>query len=117
MGGSTSYHAGLAAEDIVERAYCDRGFLPLSRRWRGSAGEIDVIIGNATQIVFVEVKKSKSFTRAAAALSERQTRRILQTASEFLATQPDGLLTDARVDVALVDDAGHTRIIENALGH
>jgi len=35
-------------------------------------------------------------------------------APEFLETMPNGQLTDARIDVALVDDIGRIDVIENA---
>lgn len=61
MNGSTSYHAGLAAEDIVAQDYARRDHGIAARRWRGKSGEIDLIAREGDTVVFVEVKKSHSF--------------------------------------------------------
>ncbi len=88
----------------------------LHRRWRGAAGEIDLILRDGETLVFVEVKKSRSFARAADRLSPAQMHRIAAAAAEFLGTQPRGQLSDMRFDVALVDGSGEVRIVENAFG-
>lgn len=115
MSGSVSYHAGLTAEHGVARDYLNRGFRLRAERYRGRAGEIDLIVHDGAQVVFVEVKKSKSHSGAAARLSQRQINRIFRSASEFLAGEPNGQDTDARFDVALVDQSGQIEILENAL--
>ena len=111
------YHAGLSAEQRIAQDYERRGFAVTRQRWRGDAGEIDLITRDANGLVFVEVKKSRSFARAAERLSTRQMARIYASASQFLAGEPDGQLTNVRFDVALVDHAGAFEIIENAFGH
>jgi putative endonuclease len=116
MTGTVSYHAGLAAEDIVARDYQRRGSAVAHRRWRGEAGEIDLIAREGDLIVFVEVKKSRTFDLAALRLGRRQMDRLCNAALEFLAGEPKGQLTEMRFDVALVDGRGTTRIIENAFG-
>ncbi len=108
--------AGLAAEDIVARHYARRGGVVAHRRWRGAGGEIDLVAREADRVVFIEVKKSRCFDRAAGALGPRQMARICRTAEEFLGGEPLGLLTEMRIDLALVDGCGSVRIIENAFG-
>ncbi|WP_341366980.1 YraN family protein [Yoonia sp. BS5-3] len=116
MTGSVGYHAGRVAEDIVERDYLQRNCRPLARRWRGHSGEIDLILRDTdgAGLIFVEVKKSKSFGQASRKLGPRQMERICSAASEFLANEPCGQLTDLRFDVALVNGAGQVQVIENA---
>jgi len=111
-----NYFAGLAAEHSVARAYVQRGYVISQERWRGSAGEIDLIAAKGDALVFIEVKKSKSIDRAVARLGVRQQFRIRNTASEYLAFADLGMDTDARFDVALVDSLGQVHIIENAFG-
>lgn len=111
--GLTSYHAGKAAEDIVALAYARNGNETLAKRWRGSAGEIDLIAKNGEGVIFIEVKKSKSHARAAQRITPRQLERIYGAGSEFLGTMPKGQLTDVRIDVALVDEVGRVNVIEN----
>jgi len=117
MSGLTSYHAGLAAEDAVETHYVRTGYAISDRRWRGAGGEIDLVARNGEDLIFVEVKKSRDFARAAEQLSQRQMMRIYNTASEFLAGEPNGQDTNVRFDVALMDGTGHIQVIENAFGH
>lgn len=115
--GRTGHHAGAAAEDIVARHYEARSMPVAARRWRGTGGEIDLICRDGDDLVFVEVKKSVSFDRAALGLSARQIERIVATASEFAAAEPRGELTPMRFDLALVDGSGRLRLVENALAH
>jgi putative endonuclease len=110
-----NYHAGLAAEDSTLRHYAQAGYALLARRWRGIQGEIDLILQRGADVVFVEVKKSRSFDHAVARLGGAQMARIWQTAEQFLGTQPLGLNTPARVDVALVNSMGQVQVIENAM--
>ncbi|MEM5543819.1 YraN family protein [Sulfitobacter sp. AS92] len=112
-----AYHAGIAAENRIAQDYERRGFAIARRRWRGRAGEIDLILRDGAALIFVEVKQSRSFARAAESLSSRQMQRIYRSAEEFLAGEPAGSLTEVRFDVALVDGQGATEIIENAFGH
>ena len=68
-------------------------------------------------LVFVEVKQSSDFDRAAARVSPRQMKRLYAKAEEYLDQMPNVFLTDVRFDVALVNALGEVRIIENAFGH
>ncbi|ASM70893.1 MULTISPECIES: YraN family protein [Roseobacteraceae] len=114
--GEMAYHAGIAAEDRISTDYERRGFPIVQRRWRGKKGEIDLIAQDGDGLVFIEVKHSKTFDRAAARLSAAQMRRIYAAAEEYLGHMPRGSLTEVRFDVALVNGQGETRIIENAFG-
>lgn len=116
MSGSVGYHAGLAAEAAVRRHYERRGLALAAERWRGQGGEIDLILKEGDAVIFVEVKKSRSHAGAAARVSQRQMQRIYSAASEYLETCPRGQLTEARFDVALVDQSGGIEVLENAFG-
>jgi putative endonuclease len=116
MRGKMAYLSGLAAEDRVADDYLRRGFQTTRRRWRGKSGEIDLIAQHDDRLIFVEVKHAKSFDRAIESLSQHQIDRILATAGEYLAEMPNGLSTDVRIDVALVDGAGQIKVLENAIG-
>jgi putative endonuclease len=116
VSGLTGYRAGLSAEAAVEVHYARAGHTIAARRWRGRAGEIDLILRDGDGFIFVEVKKSRDFAAAAARLSPRQMQRICLAAQEFLADAPRGLDTPMRLDVALVDAVGRVEVIENAFG-
>lgn len=117
MRGRQNYHAGIAAENRIAQDYERRGFAVDRRRWRGRSGEVDLILRDGAEVIFVEIKKSRSFARAAENLSRRQMQRIYRSAEEFIGGEPAGSLTEVRFDVALVDGIGQFEIIENAFGH
>ncbi|MGR3321180.1 MAG: YraN family protein [Pseudooceanicola sp.] len=110
-----SYLAGAAAEDSVAEYYRRRGLDLAERRWRGQAGEIDLIFRDGTTLVFVEVKQGPDFDRALAHLGPAQIVRLCRAAEEFAGREPSGSLTDMRFDVGLVNGRGEVRILENAL--
>jgi putative endonuclease len=109
-----NYLAGHAAEASVARHYEDRGVAICARNWRGITGEIDLIGRKGDVVVFVEVKQSRSHDLAASHISAAQIGRIFATVDEFLAGEPRGLLTDVRIDLALVDGQGRIDVVENA---
>lgn len=112
--GLTNYLAGHAAEASVARHYEDRGIAICARNWRGITGEIDLIGREGDVVVFVEVKQSRTHDLAATHISRAQIGRIFATVDEFVAGEPKGLLTDVRIDLALVDSLGRIEVVENA---
>ena len=112
--GALAYHGGLAAEEIVASDYARRGLPAVRRRWRGSWGEIDLVIEDGPRVIFVEVKKAASHDAAALRLGPAQLSRIAASGTEYLDSMPGRGLTECRVDLALVDDGGRVEIIENA---
>lgn len=115
MSGLKSYLAGKAAEDAVLAAYSAQGHRLVCRRWRGPGGEIDLVMSKAGEVVFVEVKSSRSFAQAVTHLSRHQIRRLLASAEAALGFFAAGSLTPMRFDVALVDAQGQIDVIPNAL--
>jgi putative endonuclease len=113
--GATSYHAGASAENAIAQDYERRGYPVVRRRWRGKAGEIDLIVKDGDGLIFVEVKQSRTFEQALTHLTARQIGRIRKAVEEFLGTQPMGSLTEVRFDLALVNGYGESQVIENAL--
>jgi putative endonuclease len=114
MSGERSYHAGKSAEDQVARLYERGGQVICARRWRGLSGEIDLVARNGAEVIFIEVKQSRSHDDAAQHVTERQMARVHAAAAEFLEGEPLGQLTEARIDVALVDGMGRIEVWENA---
>ena len=114
--GRVAQLAGALAEDMVLARYLADGYRLMARRWRGQAGEIDLIMQHGDCLVFVEVKQSVSHAAAAERLGRSQMRRICLTGCEFCAGQPQGQLSEMRFDVALVDGIGRVEIMENAFG-
>lgn len=114
MRGALAYQSGLCAEDTVCADYIARGYVLCDRRWRGRAGEIDLIFEKAGAYFFVEVKASKTHGQAAQSLTARQLARICASAEDYISKTPAGYLTDMQIDVALVDAVGRLDILENA---
>lgn len=112
--GLANYHAGHAAEAAVARHYEDRGIPICARNWRGSGGEIDLIGRKGDEVIVVEVKYSRTHDLAASHITPAQIARIFTTVDEFLGGEPRGLLTDVRIDLALVDGQGRVEVVENA---
>ena len=50
------YQAGVSGEDLALRFLLDRGMELMSRRYRASDGEIDLVMRQDNVLVFVEVK-------------------------------------------------------------
>jgi putative endonuclease len=113
--GRSNYLAGQAAEDAVLRHYEALGLTLAQARWRGKAGEVDLILRDGDELVFVEVKHSRNFDSATARLLPKQVARLMRAAEEFAGGEPKGLLTEMRFDVALVNGQGAVHILENAL--
>lgn len=115
--GKMSFLAGIAAEEAVAAAYTRRGHTVAARRWRGSRGELDLVLrdgrGDGAGLIVVEVKQARDFARALSHVTPAQLARIHATAAEFAATGPKGALTELRFDVALVDGSGRIQIHEN----
>ncbi len=111
--GKMSFHAGMAAEDAVVAEYARRGHPVAARRWRGTRGELDIVLRDGAGLIVVEVKQAGDFARALAHLSRSQLARIYGAAEEFVAGEPLGQLTELRFDVALVDGTGRVKIHEN----
>lgn len=115
LRGARSHHAGRAAEGAVARHYALHGKPIAAERWRCAWGEIDLIARDGEEVVFIEVKQSRSHAEAALHLRPAQMQRLAAAAQVFLDGEPKGGMTPMRFDVALVDEIGRIEILENAL--
>lgn len=111
--GRSNHLSGLSAEDATALYYEAGGLDLIEHRWRGQAGEIDLICKDGDTLVVVEVKAAATLDRAAEHLTARQIARIMGAAEEYAGRLPAGLLTPIRVDAALVDGQGRIEVIEN----
>lgn len=111
--GARAHLFGLSAEGQVARHYERAGATVAARRWRGTAGEIDLVLRDGDGLIFVEVKSAATHAAAIARISDRQRSRLCLAATEYLGSEPRGLLTEARFDIALVDARGQIEVLEN----
>jgi putative endonuclease len=104
---------GRWGEQRALRWYLDAGYGLVDRNWRGAAGELDLILARAGQIIFCEVKARASdrFGSPAEAVGHDKQRRIRALASEWL--RGEGRSGDVRFDVVEVT-GGRVAVIEDA---
>lgn len=114
--GRTRHLTGLAAEARVADHFRGHGRPVVAERWRGTGGEIDLIVEDGNALVFVEVKQAPRAAWALERVTPRQQRRIMTAATEFMGQHGDGLESEARFDIATVDGSGRIDVIENAFG-
>lgn len=112
--GRMAHLSGALAEDSVARLLERKGMTILARRWRGKAGEIDLIAQDADCLIFVEVKQSATFEDAAYRLGATQQGRIMRAALEYCDAAGQTPLPEMRFDAALVDAHGRVEILERA---
>lgn len=81
---------GDAGERYAERQLTERGWRILARKWRGIAGEVDLIADEGELIVLIEVKtrRGESHGRAEEAVSAAKCARLIQLGQEFIETTP-----------------------------
>lgn len=81
---------GRIAEEEAKRFLEAAGFLVLARNWRHPSGELDLVVENPTERVFVEVKsRSKnSGPSPTRNLSRQQKERIFAAAHAYLRAHP-----------------------------
>lgn len=105
---------GAFGEDLAARWYESQGYAVVARNWRGSAGEIDLVLGRDHVIVICEVKarSSVAFGLPAEAVGPAKQKRLRRLAAEWLSATSPGRV-DIRFDVASVL-AGQLEIIEAA---
>ena len=68
---------------------------------------------DGAQVIFVEVKQSRTHAQAALHLGAAQLARLYTAATEFVEGESLGQLTEVRLDAALVDAAGQIEILQN----
>lgn len=112
--GRLAHLSGAMAEDSVARVLERKGLAILARRWRGKAGEIDLIARDGKCLVFVEVKQSSTHQEAACRLGAAQQGRIMRAALEYCEAAGQTPLPELRFDAALVDGRGQVEILERA---
>jgi len=115
--GQRNHLAGQAAEMQIARYYERRGYRLMHARWRGRAGELDLVMQGIEQVVFIEVKSSKTLAGAIEMVTPAKLGRITQVAGEYLGGLPSGELTPSRVDIACVDRQGSIEVTENVICH
>ena len=114
---------GDRGEERARRFLEAKGYAFLAANWRCAAGELDLVMRDGDEVVFVEVKlrRGEAMGRAEEAVSSAKGRRLLASGEWFLADRPD--LGDAiwRIDLVAItlDPSGaveRVTHVENAVG-
>ncbi len=93
---------GRLAEGLAALSLRLRGYRILSRRFKTSVGEIDLIARRGRLLIAVEVKARKTLEQAMEAVTPGQQARITRTLEVFIAGRPDCASLDIRFDAMLV---------------
>lgn len=97
---------GHLAESVARFVLLLKGYRLVARNYvtgRGTAaGEVDLIVRRGRTLVFVEVKKRRTFETAAYAVGPNQQRRIRRAAESFVARHPRYDGCDIRFDAFLL---------------
>lgn len=96
---------GQAGEDHALQYLQAQGLRLLERNFRCQLGEIDLIMQDGQQLIFVEVRKRASLSHggAAASVTPSKQRRLLLAAQYYLQTLPH--MPRCRFDLIAIDGA------------
>jgi len=99
------HNCGQQWERHAERFLTGRGLSVVARNFRVGCGEIDLIMRDDTQLVFIEVRYRSAgrFGDAAASVGPRKQLRITQCAAAFLHANPTWSDYPCRFDVIAYD--------------
>lgn len=102
---------GICGEDAAARYFASRGCRILARRWRCKAGEIDLIVQDGEEVVFVEVKTRRpgDFGYPEEAVTRSKRDRLRRLAFAYMAGRDGSFRIDV-VSVATAPRGGEWRI-------
>jgi putative endonuclease len=94
---------GMRGERIAERHLVARGMELLDRNWRCALGEIDLVMRDGDEVVFVEVKtrSSTAFGHPLEAITVAKLARLRRLAGAWLEAHP-GVARRIRIDAVAV---------------
>ncbi|MFZ2300813.1 MAG: YraN family protein [Gallionella sp.] len=96
---------GAQAERWAAQYLRKQGLKPVAENYRSRFGEIDLIMQDGAELVFVEVRlrRNADFGGAAASIDTRKQQRLIRTAQQYLARLAH--IPPCRFDAVLMDDA------------
>ncbi len=112
--GARAQAGGLWAEAKCCAALVCDGWTILGQRLRTPAGEVDIAAEKEGLLAIVEVKFSSRLAVAAASLSARQIRRLMNAAEILIGENPGWGKEGIRFDLMVVDPAGAVRRVVDA---
>ncbi len=110
-------NAGLAAEKLAATFLSAQGLKIVTQNYHCRFGEIDLIMTDASTLVFIEVRlrSNKQFGSAGASITPQKQQKLMLTAEHYL--QQNATKNACRFDVILLDILDISAIIwlKNAL--
>ncbi|MGA7799761.1 MAG: YraN family protein [Gammaproteobacteria bacterium] len=108
--------AGRQAEDAACHYLERRGLRLVARNYRCRRGEIDLIMEDRDNLVFIEVRYRRTlrFGGGAESVDRRKQARIIACASYYLQQHPDLAARPARFDVVAITAGGKVSWIPDA---
>ena len=97
-----AFQSGLSAESRCAAWLIAKGYRIVARRFRSSAGEIDIIARRRGVTAFIEVKARARLDDAAYAVTPRQQARIIDAAQGWLMAHPEHAEFELRFDAVLI---------------
>ncbi len=92
----------MAAEDLAASLLREKGFSILQRRFRSGCGEVDIVAARNDRLSFIEVKRRKSRSECAYAITPRQQQRIFSAAEVWLQGNPEYEYCEMTFDAILI---------------
>ncbi len=108
-----AYGFGIFAERVICVRLLLTGYRIVERRYKTSAGEVDIIAVKKDILAVVEVKARKDGD-VSEVLSRHQMQRISRAALLFIAKHPEYVQHQIRFDLAMVKSCFSVRYIANA---
>lgn len=107
---------GRDAEDRAAAVLARHGLRLVTRNYRTRAGEIDLVMRDGDQLVFVEVRRRShtGFGGALASIDARKQHRLALAASHYLTRH--GWSGPCRFDVVGFDGSGEAQWVRDAFG-
>jgi len=109
-----TYVAGKRAEWLALIYLLCKGYRPVARRYKGPAGEVDLIVTRRNLVVFVEVKYRADRDTAAFSITPRQQSRIIRAAQYWALKNQRDYSDVMRFDVIALAPWRWPMHIENA---
>lgn len=108
--------AGISGEDTALDYLRQQGLKLLARNYRCRAGEIDLVMLHAGVLALIEVRyrASAEFGGAAASVTWRKQRRIINAARHLMASRADLRRYPARFDVIAITPGSQIEWIRHA---
>jgi putative endonuclease len=93
---------GLWGEEIAGKFLIEQGYTLLEKNFRTPYGEIDIIVSNGSQLVFVEVKtrRSASYGAPELAVDENKLRHLIESAQHYIVEK--NVMKDWQIDVIAI---------------